>query len=513
MVSEQLVARRYRLLRELGRGGMGVVWEGQDTLLNRPIAIKEVLLPPGVPKADQERLLLRTTREARTAARLNHPGVVAVYDVVEEDGRPWIIMELVRAPSLEDVVVTTGALPVRQAADVGRQVLSALRAAHAEGILHRDVKPANILLADDGRVVLTDFGIAVADGDPALTATGLVTGSPGFLAPERVRADEAGPASDLWSLGATLYAAMTGRSPFERGEAMATLTALLNEEPDYRRIPPALHPVLKGLLRKEPQDRLGAEEADRLLGEILAGKRPAGAEERQEGRGGGRVKAIAAVAAFTVTLAGGVAAYMGLSSEPARTTVAQRAASSPLPVSASARPAGSPTPTAKATATPTPTSTLPRTSMPVRPWTSPDGWSIARPMGWRGARGANSTEWTRPDRAGHLSVEERYATGDPRQTLRDFEELLKEGGQEVATVRRGAVSHRGQRGVEWEFTWTAADGGPARWARAGQTYRGVKRAFAVGETTYVLSWTVSESQWQRHRQLMRTVIGSFTVGG
>jgi eukaryotic-like serine/threonine-protein kinase len=510
MVSEQLVARRYRLLRELGRGGMGVVWEGHDTLLNRPIAIKEVLLPPGVPKADQERLLLRTTREARTAARLNHPGVVAVYDVVEEDGRPWIIMELVRAPSLEDVVVTTGALPVKQAADVGRQVLSALRAAHAEGILHRDVKPANILLADDGRVVLTDFGIAVADGDPALTATGLVTGSPGFLAPERVRADEAGPASDLWSLGATLYAALTGRSPFERGEAMATLTALLNEEPDYRRIPPALHPVLKGLLRKEPQDRLGAEETDRLLGEILASRRPAGIEERPEGRG--RLKAIAAVAAFTVTLGGGVAAYMALSPEPAQTTVAQRAASSPLPATTSARPAGVATPTGTPTGTATPTPTPSRTGLPVRRWTSPGGWSIARPMGWRGARGANSTEWTRLDRAGHLSVEERYATGDPHQTLRDFEELLKEGGQEVTTVRRNAVAHRGQRGVEWEYTWTAKAGGPSRWARAGQTYREVKRAFAVGETIYVVSWSVSENQWQRHRQLMRTVIGSFTVG-
>lgn len=237
MVSEQLIARRYQLLRELGRGGMGVVWEGRDTLLNRPIAVKEVLLPPGVPPADQERLLLRTAREARNAARLNHPSVVAIYDVVEEDGRPWIIMELVRAPSIEQVVASTGALPVRQAADVGRQVLSALRAAHEAGILHRDVKPSNILLDDEGRAVLTDFGIAMAEGDSSLTSTGMVTGSPSFLAPERVRAAEAGPASDLWSLGATLFACMIGRSPFDRGDPMGTLSALLNEEPDYRRIP------------------------------------------------------------------------------------------------------------------------------------------------------------------------------------------------------------------------------------------------------------------------------------
>src|SRR5437868_2495990 len=244
--TERLVARRYRLLRELGRGGMGVVWEGQDTLLNRQIAVKEVLLPPGLPAQERENHLLRTTREARTAAKLNHPSVVAIYDVVEEDRRPWIIMELVRAPSLEEVVAEQGALPVRQAADVGRQVLSALRAAHEAGILHRDVKPSNILLTDEGRAVLTDFGIATAEGESSLTSTGMVTGSPSFVAPDRVRALDFGPASDLCSLGATLYAALLGRSPFDRGDAMATLSALLTEEPDYRRIPPALHPVLKG---------------------------------------------------------------------------------------------------------------------------------------------------------------------------------------------------------------------------------------------------------------------------
>jgi serine/threonine protein kinase len=158
--SSRLIAKRYELLRELGRGGMGVVWEGQDTLLNRQCAIKEVVLPEGQPRAEQERQLVRTAREARTAAKLNHPAVVQIYDVVEEDGRPWIIMELVHASSVEDVVATSGALPVRQAADVGRQVLSALSAAHELGILHRDVKPSNILLTAEGRAVLTDFGIA-----------------------------------------------------------------------------------------------------------------------------------------------------------------------------------------------------------------------------------------------------------------------------------------------------------------------------------------------------------------
>ncbi|MFD2350095.1 protein kinase [Nonomuraea ferruginea] len=310
--SGRLIAKRYELVRALGRGGMGVVWEGHDTLLDRQCAVKEVVLPAGLPDADQERQLVRTAREARTAAQFNHPSVVAVYDVVEEDGRPWIIMELVRAPSVEEVVATMGALPVRQAADVGRQVLSALVAAHGQGILHRDVKPSNVLLTDDGRAVLTDFGIATAEGESSLTKTGMVTGSPGFLAPERVRGTEAGPASDLWSLGATLYATLVGRSPFERGEPMDTLKAILGEEPDYRRIPPIMHPVLQGLLRKDPAERVTAQEADELLDAVLQA-RPAAADRdapgpprvararprrrggrrgRRRGRGGGRRRVL-----------------------------------------------------------------------------------------------------------------------------------------------------------------------------------------------------------------------------
>ncbi|MEU0564930.1 serine/threonine-protein kinase [Nonomuraea sp. NPDC005983] len=506
MVSEsnRLIAQRYQLQRELGRGGMGVVWEGYDTLLNRPIAVKEVLLPPGVPPAEQERQLLRTAREARTAARLNHPSVVAVYDVVEEDGRPWIIMELVRHPSIEEVVATTGALPVRQAADVGRQVLSALRAAHESGILHRDVKPSNILLTDDGRAVLTDFGIATAEGDPSLTKTGMVTGSPSFLAPERVRAAEAGPASDLWSLGATLFATLVGRSPFERGEPMATLNALLNEEPDYRRIPPIMHPILKGLLRKEAHERVTAEEADRLLSDIIAVKAPPMDPEPAppKQRRGSRVLLAAAVAAVVVA-AGGVT-YLKLSS-PAQGSstppVAQpAAATSPLP---------SATPTASRTPTPTPT---PSRVVPlVRAWKSPDGWAIVRPTGWRGARKDSYTEWTRPDRTGHLGVEEVYATLDPHQITRDAEESLRQNAPDLRVVRRGAVNHQGAKAVEWEFTYTAGTGGDTPWAVSGQRYHEVQRAITVGQTAYILSWTVAETQWRRNASLMRQVIGSFTV--
>ncbi|WP_431902150.1 serine/threonine-protein kinase [Nonomuraea sp. bgisy101] len=503
--SDQLVAHRYRLATELGRGGMGVVWEGHDTLLNRSIAIKEVLLPPGLSKSDRERHLMRTAREARTAARLNHPSVVAVYDVVEEDGRPWIIMELVRAPALDEVVATHGALPIREAAAVGRQVLSALKAAHEVGILHRDVKPSNILLCDDGRAVLTDFGIATAEGDSSLTRTGMVTGSPAFLAPERVRGlEDIGPPSDLWSLGATLYAALTGRSPFERGEPMATLSALLGEEPDYRRIPPALHPVLKGLLKKEPEERLSAAEADALLlsiGEQQAAKHDDDDDERPSSRRRGSRTTLMAAAAAILVVTVGAGAYLKLSPEAAQ-------GSARLPQTKAVTPASTPAnPASPATPSPTPTPAVSRTPVALtRLWTSPDGWSIQRPTRWKGARSQAYTQWTRPDRSAHLGVEEQYATLDPHQILRDAEESMT-GAADVRTVRRKTAP---QGAVDWEFTWTAAPGHP--WAAEGRVYHEVRRAMVAGDTAYVVSWTVAEEQWRRHGRMMRQVMGSFTPG-
>ncbi|MFC5835595.1 serine/threonine-protein kinase [Nonomuraea insulae] len=511
MVSDgnRLIAGRYQLLRELGRGGMGVVWEGRDTLLNRQVAIKEVLLPDGLSPGDQERQLLRTAREARTAAKLNHPSVVAIYDVVEEGGRPWIVMELVSHPSVEQVVLTTGALPVREAANLGRQVLSALRAAHEAGILHRDVKPSNILLADDGRAVLMDFGIATVEGDASLTSTGMVTGSPSFLAPERVRAETAGPESDLWSLGATLYACMVGRSPFERGDPMATLNALLTEEPDYRRIPPIMHPILKGLLQKEPRDRVGAEEADRLLGVIVAAK-PASADldsPREKKREGPGRALVAVVAAVVLVITGGAVAYFRMAS-PAegapRASTQPAAATSPL------------TPTAEPSATlspsPTPTPSVSRIVPAVRAWKSRDGWSIMRPTGWRGARAEAVTEWTRRDGNAHVGVESIYSSTDIDQLVRDSEAAFQDNAQNVVNRARRTVRHQGTRAVEWEFSWTAGEAGAAPWARPGVRYHEVLRAVAIGDTSYLLSWTVTEPQWQRNRTLMRQVINSFTVG-
>lgn len=272
--SERVVAGRYRLLSPLGEGGMGTVWRARDELLHREVAVKEVRAPAGLPASDVERMYARLEREAWAAARIADRTVVTVYDVATEDGRPWIVMELVRGLSLAEVLDAEGPMTPRRAARIGAEVLAALRAAHAAGVLHRDVKPANVLIANDGRVVLTDFGIATVEGSSALTMTGEVVGSPEFLAPERALGRTPGPESDLWSLGVLLYAAVEGHSPFRHDTPLSTLRAIVDEElPPPRRAGP-LTPVVEGLLRKDPAERLPAERASEYLRVVAAGGTP-----------------------------------------------------------------------------------------------------------------------------------------------------------------------------------------------------------------------------------------------
>ncbi|WP_433239374.1 serine/threonine-protein kinase [Actinomadura nitritigenes] len=264
---------RYELLEELGRGGMGVVWLARDTVLHREVAIKEVSPPRGLDGTQTEHVYARTMREARSAAQLDHPGIVTVHDVVREDGRPWIVMRLVRAPALDAVIRREGPLAPDRVARIGLDLLGALRAAHAEGVVHRDVKPGNVLLTAE-RAVLTDFGVATIAGDETLTQTGAIVGSPAYLSPEQARREDATAASDLWSLGATLYAAVEGRRPYERPDIYALMGALLREDPDPMRRAGPLEPVLHGLLRRDPQERLGYDEAERLLRAIAAQPMP-----------------------------------------------------------------------------------------------------------------------------------------------------------------------------------------------------------------------------------------------
>jgi serine/threonine protein kinase len=279
---ERLVAGRYRLLSVLGEGGMGTVWRARDQVLGRDVAVKEVRASIELPAERSRQMYVRLEREAWAAARVNARGVVTVHDVVNFDDRPWIVMELVRGRSLADVISSEGSLAPREVARIGVEVLAALRAAHSAGVLHRDVKPANVLLADEGRVVLTDFGIASVEGSTALTMTGEVVGSPEYLAPERALGRTPGTASDLWSLGALLYTAVQGRSPFRRTSALSTLRAVVDDElpPPHRAGP--LTAVIEGLMRKDPEERMGAEEAMSELvqcaGELAAPSETAGVD-------------------------------------------------------------------------------------------------------------------------------------------------------------------------------------------------------------------------------------------
>ncbi|MFF8014221.1 protein kinase [Streptomyces sp. NPDC007929] len=261
----RLIAGRYRLLAKLGHGGMGTVWRAKDETVDREVAVKEPRVPEHLPERERSNAFERMRREARAAARLDHPAVVDVHDVAVVDDQPWIVMELVRGRSLGDAL-QEGTLSAREAARIGLEVLGALEAAHAAGILHRDVKPDNVLLGRHDRVVLTDFGIAQIEGETSLTDTGGFVGSPEYIAPERVLGQRPGPASDLWSLGVVLYATTEGVSPFRRSNTPATLQSVLNATP----APPAsaqgpLAEVINGLLNKDPARRPNAAQVRALL--------------------------------------------------------------------------------------------------------------------------------------------------------------------------------------------------------------------------------------------------------
>ncbi|QIJ64276.1 serine/threonine-protein kinase [Streptomyces sp. JB150] len=261
---ERVVGGRYRLVERIGSGGMGTVWRAHDRLVDRDVAVKQPRLPGDPEDEAYRRAAHRLHREARAAARVDHPSAVAVHDVVEEDGQPWIVMELVRGESLHEVL-RRGPLEPAEAARIGLAVLGALRAAHAVGIVHRDVKPANVLLGPHGRVVLTDFGIAHVQGEESLTASGEFVGSLEFVAPERMAGRIAGPASDLWSLGVLLYAAVEGWSPFRRTAPESTLAAILTTEPPEPRRAGPLGPLLLRLLEKDPGRRPDADQVTAAL--------------------------------------------------------------------------------------------------------------------------------------------------------------------------------------------------------------------------------------------------------
>ncbi|MFJ2745730.1 serine/threonine-protein kinase [Streptomyces sp. NPDC087440] len=328
--TSRVIGGRYRLAERLGAGGMGAVWAGRDLVVDRDVAVKEAYVPERLPEGSPERdaLLERILREARAAARVNHRAVVTVHDVVVEDGRPWIVMERVRGESLEDRLHREGALPEREAARIGLAVAEALRAAHGRGVLHRDVKPGNVLLSEDdgGRVVLSDFGIAYIEGDEPLTRSGEFVGSLEYTAPERMGGNRPGPASDLWSLGVLLFRMVEGWSPFRRDSLEGTVTAVVMADAPKPERAVELRPLIVRLAAKDPEGRPESEAVVAAL-RAVAEQPAAPAVVRP---GAGRRQALIASVAAVVVLAGATGAYVALQGDgPGDVAAGPKAASTP----------------------------------------------------------------------------------------------------------------------------------------------------------------------------------------
>ena len=271
-----------------------MVWRAHDVMLGREVAVKEVAFPAGMPDAERHSAQARVTREARAAARLNHQGVVTLYDVVTHPGGVFLVMELVDAPTLAELVRVEGPLAPERVAEIGAQLASALEAAHRVGIVHRDVKPGNVLVPKVGPVKVTDFGVASLTGDPRLTTTGLVIGSPAYMAPEQAQGEPTGPPVDLWALGATLYFAVEGQPPFDKGASMATLAAVVNEAPQPMRRAGPLAPLITALLAKDPEARPSGPKVRAWLGWLLVVAPPAPPTGAHPATGSGHAGPLAA---------------------------------------------------------------------------------------------------------------------------------------------------------------------------------------------------------------------------
>ncbi|MFF4273024.1 protein kinase [Streptomyces sp. NPDC001536] len=484
-----LLAGRYRLADTIGSGGMGRVWRAHDEVLHRAVAIKELTAALYVSESDQERLLARTRAEARAAARINHSAVVTVHDVLDHDARPWIVMELIEGRSLADAVKEQGRIDPAETARIGLWVLRALRAAHSAGVLHRDVKPGNVLISHDGRVLLTDFGIAQIEGDNTITRTGEVVGSVDYLAPERVRGHDPGPASDLWALGATLYTAVEGRSPFRRTSPLGTMQAVVEEQPAEPVNAGALGPVLAALLRKDPAERPSAAEAELMLAEAAEGRSSAAAQayvstghvryEPSHTAGAGthpqtaaatpyppvtigapappaprkrhRVPTFALVVALAAIVGGGVA--VALQQFGTGGSGDSGSASSSPSASASASPSASATPSGEGGQGVVPAGWERRQD--------PVGFSISLPKGWTRTvsidqDGLQQVDYS-PDNGKHLvrvAVDTAPDFSTSYEHMRNLEERIS-GLQAYERLSLKQELFRDLPGVRWEYTWNA----------------------------------------------------------
>ncbi|MBK3529260.1 protein kinase [Streptomyces sp. MBT67] len=550
-----VLAGRYRLGDVLGRGGMGKVWRAHDEVLHRTVAVKELTAGLYVAEADRLVLHARTQKEARAAARITHPGVVTVHDVIEYDNRPWIVMQYVDGPSLADQAKERGEVAPREAARIGLHVLSALRAAHGAGVLHRDVKPGNVLLARDGQVLLTDFGIAAIEGDSTITRTGELVGSIDYLAPERVRGGDPGPASDLWSLGATLYTAVEGTSPFRRTSPISTMQAVVTEEPPAPVNAGPLGAVITALLRKDPAERPTAAQTEQMLLDAMEGREPRAAqahvptqrfpEESRYGYGDGSGSGTPAGSpgsdGATARLPGATAASASTAPDrpapdpgPASAPVTWRARSrwrtvlvvvvaaavlggaagliamkygegSGTPAGASGGTSAGSTPSAPGT-TPEPTS--PASEVPDG-WhrvDDPAGFSLVVPKGWERQLNEGQIDYT-PDDGAHrirISVDPDPDFDHPYLHMENMEEQLSTRLPGYQRIGMEKNTFRDRPGALWEFTWneTKDHAGPRH--GIDQMYYG-----GPGGPEYALYLTAPQEDWEASREKFDIMLRSW----
>ncbi|TDU06126.1 serine/threonine protein kinase [Streptomyces sp. 846.5] len=534
----RLLAGRYRLASVLGQGGMGTVWRAKDEMLGRDVAVKQLRFI-GVDEDERHRLIARALTEAKAIARIRHTAAVTVYDVVEEDDRPWIVMELVESRALSQVIREDGVLTPRRAAEIGLELLGVLAEAHRSGILHRDVKPSNVLIGHDGRVVLTDFGIARVEGDPSVTSTGMLVGAPSYISPERARGRIPGAPSDLWSLGATLYAMVEGRPPYDKGSALSTLTAVMTEELTPPKGGGALVPVIEGLLRKDPDDRLNEAEARRMLEAVLDAPDepvPAPVQEPAPTRmqpvpplpppgaqqsvpyGPATVSTVrrrrvrpllvlllVLLLVVAIGVAVAVAAHQNGKRNARGTSAAGSAAASVSASSSAAASSGTKAGTGSAASAST-AATGGAVAGAFRRVQGPGGATVEIPVGWT-LVSSSATSWKYHGPAGTLQLDSTSTPGNSAVGAWRSEEAAISG--RFPGYRRIAlhtVVYRGWDAADWEWTYS----------QAGTTLHSLNRGFVPDATHgYAIYWTAPDATWNdaRNQQLLNRFFSSFQPAG
>jgi hypothetical protein len=470
---EQLVAGRYRLLRMLGAGGLSRVWLAADELLHRQVAIKECALPAGLTAGEQDLVRGMMLREARAFARVSDPNVIQILDVLAGEDKPWIVMEYVASRSLLQVIQESGPVPPERAAAIGLAVLNALNAASRAGVLHLDVKPANVLIGHDGRVVLSDFGPAVTDdGVRALAGAGIILGSPKYVAPERLLGGVSTAQADLWSLGATLYHAVEGRPPYVRETTEATLRALADSTPDPPRRAGPLTGVLEGLLRRDPADRLPpADVADRLrrvAGQPGPPPAPADAPRWWVRPLPRRRLVFAAVLAVVAAPAAVAAGARHDDHAGARTWVVP----SPIARTPVVLPAG------------------------FGWFTDAGGFRVGVPTGWRRSRAAGVLVFSARPGGPSLRISRWAAPGDVVAAL-----IAEEHDVRLPSYRRIRIEALPELpGAVWEYTFQDPRGGPTRSLRS---------VLSAGGHTYLVEWRAPRTAWAAELPRLAVVLDSF----